>query len=72
MSRCMETLGVLCGVVLLDVPLRGLKSGIPMGVPTLGISIGDPCLPSARRGIVGVETGDPSRGVPAGVLANDP
>lgn len=41
-------------------------------MPTFGITIGDLCLSKERRGVVGVETGDPLLGVAAGVLANDP
>ena len=43
-----------------------------MGVPTFGTKAGEAGLLSKRWGIVGVETGDPLRGVAAGVLANDP
>ena len=43
-----------------------------MGVPTFGITAGDRGGLSKRWGSVGVETGDPLRGVAAGVLANDP
>lgn len=54
------------------MPRRMFRTGIPTGVPTLGTRAGDPGLTSRRCGIVGVETGDPLRGVAAGVLANDP
>ena len=55
------------------VPAVRLEKGIPIGVPTLGTRVGDGAgLLSRRWGTVGVETGDPLRGVIAGVLASDP
>ena len=43
-----------------------------MGVPTLGTRAGVSGLLSKRCGIVGVDNGDPLRGVAAGVLVSDP